>query len=554
MNASPNYSGPEKSNTLLLCILFAFFCCCIYFIPRFSALLIGPESWSAKIAVILFLVSLPFVWLYGIYHIMHILFSYFTSPAPVPVSQNTETPPVALLYVTKNDFSAQALRSCIHQDYPNFKLFLCDDSDDTTAKSLVEKASATSKGFLQLIRRSEKTGFKAGNINHALSLIDKKYQYICIADSDNILPQNFLTRLLPHLLSSKTLAFVQAKQTHLSTQSGLYGKIMSPIINLHWNRYMSMKNRYGFVMWYGHAAILRRSAIEAVGKIPEVATEDLAFSSEAARLGYKGLIVPSVTSAEEFPSTFAKYRKRNRKWVRGTYQYLLRYYPKILVSKNVSWIEKADILISALSLLQAIPFLLMIYTACFPLAYNYAYHQTLGPFFLIPPHFYSTLTTRISQSRYNIFWVLDFYLIMVLIIFIPLLPAVKDMWKEKSKMVQYVIASSFTHLAILLDSAKEIFLYTLTGRAFFVCTNDPYTKSENPLFILLEFSTGIYILNTAITTNNLWLTSIGLTFCFIPFMLFFDYKKPLRYLSALPLIITVIVLFLIGFTIWQSNK
>ena len=67
-----------KSDNLMLFIVFSFLACAIYFNPRLLALTVGDEPLSAKIAVVIFVLTLNMMWLYGIYHFGHILFSCFT--------------------------------------------------------------------------------------------------------------------------------------------------------------------------------------------------------------------------------------------------------------------------------------------------------------------------------------------------------------------------------------------------------------------------------------------------------------------------------------------
>ncbi|MBN1521086.1 MAG: hypothetical protein JW928_01025 [Candidatus Aureabacteria bacterium] len=305
-------------------------------------------------------------------------------------------------------------------------------------------------------------------------------------------------------------------------------------------------------MWYGHGAVLRRSVIEEVGGIPEVITEDLAFSSEARRLGYYGIVAEDIETGEETPETLEKYRKRNRKWVRGTYQYLLRIYPRALFSKNIPWFEKADIFISAFSLLQAFPFLLLVYVASFIMPFYYVTRQLQGPVFLVPPAIYDSWVQVLLKTKYNVFWVLDFYVIMAVVIFFPLLPAMVELWKDKKKMFKYIAMSTFIHISILLDSAKEVMLYSLTSRAQFHATNNKKSKNDSRLFLIAEFAIGFYLIFFAVITYNIWLIALGTAFILNPFIIFIGYRKPISTLIPLPLTITTGIMFFIGVTIIQN--
>ena len=543
----------EKSDALMLFIVFSFLICVIYFNPRLLALLVGEEPFSAKLAVVIFVLMLNMMWLYGIYHFGHILFSCFTKTKIDKLHLNDDfQPAVAILYTTLNDFNEKACQTCLHQDYSNFKLFICDDSTDEAIKAQIGTFYRMNRDKVEILRRLDKKGFKAGNINYALSQIDKKYDYIAVMDSDTRLDADYLKKSLLYFQLSSKIAYVQAKQKSLVEQKSGFASILKTIIDVHWKYYMRLKNRFGFVMWYGHGAVLRRSIIEEVGGIPEVITEDLAFSSEARRLGYYGIVADDIETGEETPETLEKYRKRNRKWVRGTYQYLLRIYPKVLFSKNIPWFEKADIFISAFSLLQAFPFLLLVYVASFIMPYYYVTSQLQGPVFLVPPAIYDSWVQVLFKTKYNVFWVLDFYLIMFVVIFFPLLPAIVELWKTKKKMFTYIAMSTFIHISILLDSAKEVILYSLTSKAQFHATNNSKSKNDSRIFLIAEFAIGLYLIFYAVLTYNIWLIALGIAFILNPFIIFLGYRKPISTLIPLPFAITTGIMFFIGITIIQN--
>ncbi|MCG2710884.1 MAG: glycosyltransferase [Candidatus Omnitrophica bacterium] len=545
----------DKSDALILTIVFLMFLCVIYFNPRLLSLLVGEEPFFAKISVIIFVISLDMMWLYGIYHCAHIVFSYFFKTKIFPKKLNPDfSPAVAVLYMTRNDFSEQACITCINQDYKNYQVYICDDSDDQTAQKKIDAFVKNNKINVQILRRRSNRGYKAGNINDALKSIDEKYQYVAVADADSIFPEYFLKKIMPYFTASSKIAFVQAMQKSLKNQKGYLGKTMLSMVDIHWQHYMTLKNQYGFVMWYGHGAVLKRSIIEEIGGIPEVVTEDLSFSSKVRGLGYYGVVAGDVESVEEFPETLEKFRRRNRKWVRGTYEYLRRLYPQILFSKKIPWFEKADIFISAFALLQAIPFLMLVFTASFIMPFYYAKYQINGPLFLVPPLFYDDWLQVILKTRYNVFWLLDFYIIMLIVIFFPLIPAVIDMWSNKRKMLRYIAASSFLHLSILLDSAKEVIMFIVTGKTYFPVTNNQFSRQENKVWLAVEFMTGIYLMIFAVWTYNLWLVALGMAFVLTPLLIAWGERRLIQILVTIPFTVTAVIMICIGVTIIQNIR
>ncbi|MDD5745627.1 MAG: glycosyltransferase [Candidatus Omnitrophica bacterium] len=461
---------------------------------------------------------------------------------------------MAVLYLTKNDFNETACRSCLDQDYTPMCLIICDDGDDAEIKKKIDTFAGENQEKVRVIRRKIKKGYKAGNINHALKSLDVKYSYVLIMDADGMLPKDFLRSLMPYFNRNPKIAFVQAMQKSLPDQKGDLGNDLKSMVDIHWRYYVSLKNRFGFVMWYGHGAVLKRQIIEELRGIPEVVTEDLAFSSEVRRLGYYGIVAENVFCGEEFPRTLTQYRKRNRKWVRGTCEYLLKFFPKLLQDPAVHWFEKADVFISAFALLQALPFLIFVLVASSIIPYFYARFQMQGPLFLVPPLFYGGWMDVILKTRYNVFWVWDFYLIMFIVIFFPLLPAVQLFWKDKKQMLRYIALAAFVHLSILLDSAKEMILFLSTGKTFFPVTNN-YRDNQDALgWLLFEFLSGAFMLVCAVKTANLWLVSLGVSFMVTILLALKMHTAVIRKLMYIPFSVTVLIMFFIGMTIVKNFK
>ena len=99
----------EKNDLLILSILFLWFLVALYFNPTLLALLIGDEPSVAKISVVIFVLGINMMWLYGLYHAVHIFFSYFVHTTLESVKKfQGSFPPVAILYMTRNDFNEKA--------------------------------------------------------------------------------------------------------------------------------------------------------------------------------------------------------------------------------------------------------------------------------------------------------------------------------------------------------------------------------------------------------------------------------------------------------------
>jgi len=272
----------------------------LYFSPRILALLIGPENIPAKISVIFFTVLLNLFWFYGFYHLIIIIFSYLVKPIQFRrKSVFNEKPRVALLYATCDDFRKDAAFSCINQDYGNVHTFILDDSDTSSYQNKIDAWSMEYKDKVTVIRRGDRVGYKAGNINNCLNKISG-FELFSISDSDTILPPDYISRLLP-FFRDKDIAFVQARQELNPRQTASFAQSLGFQISLHYDRYVKTKNKYGFVMFYGHGALMRTDVLNEIGGFPEIATEDLAYSLKIREKGYYGIYVDDVTCWEDSP-------------------------------------------------------------------------------------------------------------------------------------------------------------------------------------------------------------------------------------------------------------
>lgn len=545
-----------KRGTLMAVILLCWAASVLYFNPRLLALLIGDEPGCAKFSLVVFVATLDLLWLNGIYHLVHIGFSLFAKDGDsghVPVSKpQNELSPVAVLYLTRNDFNPGALETCLRLDYPDFHVFLCDDSDHPGIRKDIRRFTKEHARDVTLFRRKNKTGYKAGNINHALSKIDFRYSYVLVTDADSELPRDFLKKILPRF-TDPNIAFVQALQRPGTLSKTPFAADMDYLIDLHHRHYAVNKNRYGHAMWYGHGAVLKREAVERLGGIPEVVTEDLAFSSEIRRLGYRGVVTPDISSGEASPENALRFRRRNRKWVRGTLEYLFRFYPRLLRCKKVPWFEKADILVSAVSLLFSLPFVLFLLTASFVIPGFYALERLNGPFFLVPPVLYDNAFSLVLKTRYNVFWAWDFYVIMALTIFAPLLPAFWELRRDVRKMVRFLCMATFINLSLVFDSAKEMAGYLVTRRNRFPVTGDVSFRNEKPLFVVFEVFLGAVVSYYAFKTYNLWLLAVSFAMMATPVWIVFKDRKAVRWVTSIPFAVTSTVTLMIGITLLQES-
>ncbi|RLD28082.1 MAG: hypothetical protein DRI70_03930, partial [Bacteroidetes bacterium] len=265
----------------------------LWFGPRLLGLLDMAYSIPSLITMVLFILFIGFAWLYGFYNIGIMIFVFiykkFSKKPEKELVQLTlvEQPAVAILYTTCNDFLEESVLSCIEQSYSNFKVYILDDSSDDKIKSEIDSFSQRFPDRAIVVRRENREGFKAGNMNNAL----EKYitePYFAIADADEILPTDFLSKLVNVIESDDACGFVQANHKANIRENSALSKSLGVGVDIHWKYYQPFRNDYGFVMFLGHGALLRTKCWKEIGGFPHIVSEDLGFAIHAREKGYRG--------------------------------------------------------------------------------------------------------------------------------------------------------------------------------------------------------------------------------------------------------------------------
>ena len=565
---SENYTV-EKTPWMFYVMAGLWALCLLYFNPRFLALLIGPEFFLAKLFLFLFIGVLNLFWFYVFFHLVIVSFSYFGRHGSVSALKTshplTVNPRVALLYTTCNDFQEKAVFSHLNQDYLDYHLFILDDSTSCEYKNRIDEFAQRNLRQVTVIRRQDRDGFKAGNVNHALSIIDAGYEYFSISDADTILPPTYIKGLLPYVLYSN-IAFAQASQKANPYQAMPFAQSMGLNTDIHFQHYAVTKNRFGFVMWYGHGAMMRRDIYNKIGGFPEIVTEDLAYSIKIREAGYEGVFVKDVVCLEDFPATYQQYRKRNEKWIRGTTECLLKFYPAFLKTKHIPWFEKLDVFVSAVSLLLAFPFTVLLLLVGIALPIYYTHFQFQGPMFRMPIIYERFSLLLVTQIQSNLFWSWDVFLLMIATIFAPLIPAVTDSFRQPKKLMKYVASYIFCFFSIQVASTIHFLVVLFTKKAVFPVTGDNgqsehrsdeaglfqrkwflQSHANHQLVLFMEAIMGFVFCMIGLATRNVWFLPIAVALGMSPCLFQWNLdSKLMRYVVFMPLLMTLGIIYFIG--------
>ncbi|GLY06589.1 glycosyltransferase family 2 protein [Actinoplanes sp. NBRC 101535] len=288
-----------------------------------------------------------YFWLNGTKDIVYTLYFHLVQRPHlihVPRRPDGPEPKVALLYCTCDDFSADSLLRSMAQRYGNYETVILDDS--SKPESLAEIDDFAARHGVQVVRRADRAGFKAGNLNNHLRTAE--YDYFVILDSDEIIPSDYVTRSLDYFAHYGNAGIVQANHSATRNRND-FMRVFAIGVDSHWIAYQTVKDRHGFLSLLGHGAMVSRECYQAAGGFPAVVAEDLCFSIAARDAGYYTVFAPDIRCEEEFPVSYHAFKKRHSKWTQGNMEFIKRYTTTILGSR-MTWFEKLDIVLFTYSL------------------------------------------------------------------------------------------------------------------------------------------------------------------------------------------------------------
>lgn len=467
----PTHKPKDPSPSLYVTIILVWLGLVVWFQPRLLMLLEMANSLGARIALWAFIIFINFAWLYGVYNLSIVLFAFMYKFFPnkkTNVRPLVTIPDVAILYTTCNDFVEESLISCVNQDYPNYHVYICDDSSDKKFLSKVDDFALRFPSLVTVIRRSDRKAFKAGNMNNALEKVCME-KYFAIADADEILPIDFLSKLVPEMENDPSLGFVQANHRANPNSPSQLAKDMGVGIDLHWKWYQPLRNDFGFVMFLGHGALLRRKTWEEINGFPDIVSEDLGFAIHAREKGYRGKFVEDVICYEDFPDSVRSFRVRHMKWTRGTSEFLREKFIWLVNAKNITWQEKLDILFPTLNLPLTMFYFAFMVNANLFLPY-FLGHWTNITFELGGASYVFPVLT--FDEGFNVIYQFDFYLITMLTFFSPVLCFILGLINKPKKLFNFLSKSTALYAALSPLSTIGVLAYMVTGKAIFLVTGE----------------------------------------------------------------------------------
>ena len=245
--------------------------------------------------------------------------------APKPLRQFEELPFVTVQLPLFNErYVVKRLLEAVGSlDYPKerFEVQILDDStDETTDLSRIGADLLKERGIsVELIQRTDRTGFKAGALE--LGMDSARGELIYILDADFVPPKDVLHKMV-HFFTDPKIGMVQTRWGHLNRDYSLLTRIQSMFLDGHLILEQTARSRSGaFFSFNGTAGMWRREAIiEAGGWEHDTLTEDLDLSYRSQLKGWKFVFLKDVVTPAELPVDINGFKTQQHRWTKGSVQ------------------------------------------------------------------------------------------------------------------------------------------------------------------------------------------------------------------------------------------
>jgi cellulose synthase (UDP-forming) len=213
------------------------------------------------------------------------------------------------------DVLLPTVAACLAMEGPH-ETWVLDDGDRLEVEEM-----ATALGA-RYVSRPEHDHAKAGNLNHALRLVQT--DLVAVFDADHVPDPEFLTRTLPYFADDR-LALVQTPQHFYNTNSFEHFRSGADLHeeSLFYRVLQAGKHHAGAAFWCGTNAVLRVQALRDIGGVAtESLTEDFHTTMRLQRAGWRSAYHNQVLARGLAAGSPAAFYAQRRRWGRGAMQVL----------------------------------------------------------------------------------------------------------------------------------------------------------------------------------------------------------------------------------------
>ncbi len=306
-------------------------------------------AWFYRMIALLYALSMAVLLIYGLnllwMAMQHARQQKRPDALPPPDGAETAALPcvtVQLPLYNERHVATRLIDACAALDYPRDKLeiqVLDDSTDDTFGIVAAHVERLQQMGHdIQHVYRSNRTGYKAGALQHGLHLA--RGSHIAIFDADFIPPPDFLRRALP-AFDAPGIGLVQARWGHLNPTYSLLTRMQAFGLDAHFALEQQVRSGEGlFMNFNGTAGVWRRDCIDdAGGWKADTLTEDLDLSYRAQMKGWRFRYLNTLEVPAELPVEMQALRQQQFRWTKGAAETVRKLLLPFLRTRLPLWVK-----------------------------------------------------------------------------------------------------------------------------------------------------------------------------------------------------------------------
>lgn len=230
---------------------------------------------------------------------------------------------IIAVFNESEDVLAETISSVLAMDYPHFRVYILDDSTKAEARAGVDRL--VRELGITLVRRENRTGFKAGAINDMLPSLSEPY--IALLDADQRPLTTWLRDIVPLMEENPTLAFVQVPQIYVNGAGLPVARAAAYQQAVFFEYICEGKSDSNAMFCCGSNVVIRREALLSVETVVEgrkhyfdetSVTEDFATTVRMHAAGWRTSYVNRRYVVGMGPETLPAYFTQQMRWAMGT--------------------------------------------------------------------------------------------------------------------------------------------------------------------------------------------------------------------------------------------
>jgi exo-beta-1,3-glucanase (GH17 family)/cellulose synthase/poly-beta-1,6-N-acetylglucosamine synthase-like glycosyltransferase len=216
-------------------------------------------------------------------------------------------------------------------DYPNFEcVVVINNTPDPALWLPVEEHCRTLGERFKLIRVENLAGYKAAALRVALQHTAADVEILGNIDADYVVEPNWLKDLVP-LFADPRVGLIQAPQDHRDGGRSVMHTAMNAEYAGFFDIGMVQRNEVNAIVMHGTMALIRRSALDAVGGwSSDTIVEDTDLGLAMLEQGYLAHYTNRRYGYGLLPDTFDAYKRQRQRWAYGGWQLLRKHWRKML--------------------------------------------------------------------------------------------------------------------------------------------------------------------------------------------------------------------------------